>query len=125
VDEEIRLLYLGVHGIVLAENLERDLPKAIHSVYNGDLWVSRCALNEYVSRSGHRTDGISFTGREQQVVVFLMNGFSNKEIGNSLRISERTVKFHVSNILQKLNVENRKSLQTLSTPDESLVKHTE
>jgi DNA-binding NarL/FixJ family response regulator len=110
-EEEIRLLYLGIYGIVPSERAEDDLPKAVSLVCEGGLWVSRDALAQYVRQTEDRSASRCFTGREQQIIVFLMKGFSNKEIGASLDIAERTVKFHVSNILHKLNVDNRKKLQ--------------
>jgi two-component system, NarL family, nitrate/nitrite response regulator NarL len=47
------------------------------------------------------------TPREEQILSILGNGRSNKEIGNKLALSEKTVKHHVTNILQKLQVRNR------------------
>lgn len=47
------------------------------------------------------------TSREREVLSQLVNGHSNKEIGERLFISEKTVKTHVSNILRKLNVKDR------------------
>lgn|SRR5579864_4896178 len=110
-DEEVRLVYVGVHGIVLFENAEHELAKAVGLVSSGGLWISRNALAQYANRAAGGTlssKSNRFTGREQQILFFLERGFSNKEIGNSLKISERTVKFHVSNVLQKLNVDSRR-----------------
>src|SRR5258708_39188676 len=54
--------------------------------------------------------GHSLTAREGQVLQLLMRRLTNKEISNALSISERTVKFHVSNILSKLQVVDRRGL---------------
>jgi DNA-binding NarL/FixJ family response regulator len=54
--------------------------------------------------------GHSLTARERQVLQLLMRGLANKEISSALEISERTVKFHVSNILIKLQLEDRREL---------------
>jgi len=110
LNEEIRLVCIGVHGIVSEQNVEKDLVNAVDSVAQGGLWLSRSALAEYVNRKNARTiysGSDHFTTREEQIFFFLSRGFSNKEIGKTLRISERTVKFHVSNVLQKLNLESR------------------
>jgi DNA-binding CsgD family transcriptional regulator len=107
VDEEVRLILLGVHGIVLFEQIEQDLPKAVKEVIGGGLWVSRKGLAEYILRTN--TSHL-LTHREEEVAFFLRRGLSNKEIGNSLHIAERTAKFHVSNILTKCNVKSRKEL---------------
>lgn len=50
---------------------------------------------------------IVLTAREAQVVKLLMEGNSNEEIGRSLSISERTVRFHLRNVFAKLDVDNR------------------
>lgn len=110
--DEIRILYLGVRGIVPIANLENELTPAVESVISKRLWVPRDILNEYiVQRDGSADPSPKFTKREQQIVACLMEGFSNKEIGQMLEISPRTVKFHVANILQKFHVKNRRGLQ--------------
>jgi DNA-binding NarL/FixJ family response regulator len=48
--------------------------------------------------------------REQEVLGSLLENLSNKEIGNKLNITERTVKFHVSNLLSKFGVRRRADL---------------
>lgn len=113
LDEEVRLVYIGIRGIVSAENAANDLAKAVDVVSQGGLWISLSAMAEYANRSNARSIHLRndhFTGREEQIFFFLSRGFSNKEIGKTLRISERTVKFHVSNVLQKLNLESRRDL---------------
>jgi DNA-binding NarL/FixJ family response regulator len=52
--------------------------------------------------------------REKEVVQGLLDNLSNKEIASKLNISERTVKFHVSNLLQKFNVRRRADLIVLA-----------
>ena len=47
------------------------------------------------------------TLREEEILSILVQGCSNKEIGNKLALSEKTIKHHVTNILQKLQVRNR------------------
>jgi DNA-binding NarL/FixJ family response regulator len=47
------------------------------------------------------------TPREKQILSILVQGRSNKEIGNKLDLSEKTIKHHLTNILQKLRVRNR------------------
>ena len=48
-----------------------------------------------------------FTGREHEVLKLLARGLSNKAIGQRLFISETTAKFHVGNIMRKLDVSRR------------------
>jgi DNA-binding NarL/FixJ family response regulator len=118
--DEIRILYLGVRGIVPIANLENELPPAVESVISKRLWVPRNTLNEYiVQRDGSVDPSPKFTSREQQIIVCLVEGFSNKEIGQMLGISLRTVKFHVTNILHKFNVKNRRCLQVIQASQKS------
>lgn len=108
--EELRLVYLGVRGIVPITNLEKDLVPAVGSLMEGGLWLRRATLSEHLMRTGGGFNACKFSVREEQIFAFLVNGSSNKEIGNTLGISDRTVKFHVSNILRKFNVKNRREL---------------
>ncbi len=50
---------------------------------------------------------MSITKRETEVLTLIGKGFSNKEIGRALIISENTVKFHLQNIYEKLGAQNR------------------
>lgn len=50
---------------------------------------------------------VPFSGREEQVYRLVLQGKGNKEIGWELHIAERTVKFHVSNILRKTHARSR------------------
>ena len=52
----------------------------------------------------------SLTSRENEVLEKVGEGYSNKDIAKSLHISEHTVKKHISNILVKLDMRNRKDL---------------
>jgi DNA-binding NarL/FixJ family response regulator len=116
VVEELRMLLLGISGIVYASaSLEEELPKAIETVLKGKLWVSRYALTEYLKRtslSSRRTPSscARLTIREEQIISLLTKGIGNKKIGSFLGISERTVKFHISNILRKRQASNRRAL---------------
>ena len=130
--QHLRSLYLGVSGLVaISANLNQELPRAVRCVLDGGLWIDRDTLREYVRRtnpSGHtRVDATPhLTVREEQVMNFLLQHYSNKLIGDALEISERTVKYHVSNILQKLRVGTRKELvavQHVCDVDAGLAKY--
>lgn len=117
--DEIRVLYLGVRGIVPIANLENELSPAVESIISKGLWIPRSTLNEYiVQRDSSADPSPKFTSREQQIIACLMEGFSNKEIGQMLGISPRTVKFHVANILQKFRVKNRRGLREIQNSQE-------
>lgn len=50
---------------------------------------------------------IEFTERERDIIVLMIEGLNNREIGEKLFISRATVKFHVGNVLSKLGVSTR------------------
>ena len=91
-------------GILPTESSAEELSAAVHALSQG-LIVGTSALlfeseNEPPSRG-------PLTERESEILGLLSKGLANKQIANSLGISEHTVKFHVSSIYQKLNVTNR------------------
>ena len=49
----------------------------------------------------------NLTQKEQEIMIFLCEGLTNKEIAEKLFISKETVKWHVSSIIKKMNVKNR------------------
>lgn len=57
--------------------------------------------------------GLTFTKREREVLKGLIRGLSNKEIGNELNLSERTIKFYVSSLFVKTKTKSRFDLQSL------------
>jgi DNA-binding NarL/FixJ family response regulator len=114
--DEIRLFYWGIDGFVeLSETWMAELPQAIRSVLSGQYWVRPEVLMAYVRHAqvleqSRLLRGNSLTAREGQILRLLMRRLSNKEISSQLHISGRTVKFHVSNILAKFGLEDRRGL---------------
>src|SRR5262249_28256556 len=114
--DEIRLFYWGIEGFVeLSETWRAELPQAIHSILNGEYWVPSEVLTAFVRHAqaveqSRLLPGQSLTAREGQVLRLLMRRLANRQISKALHISERTVKFHVSHILAKLGLEDRRGL---------------
>lgn len=110
----LRALHLGVRGIVsTSADFTQQLLEAISSVHKGQLFASKEILDEFYygqrqARPFSSTPHLSF--REEQVIDLLIKGFSNRRIGAVLGISERTAKFHVCNLLHKLQVRTRREL---------------
>src|SRR3974390_505425 len=109
--DKIRLFYCGVDGFVeLHAAWQTELLQAIRSIQNGEHWVPGEVLRAFVRQTKALQDiqllpGHSLTAREGQILQLLVRHLTNKAISKALDISERTVKFHVSNILAKLGVE--------------------
>jgi DNA-binding NarL/FixJ family response regulator len=112
------LLNMGVKGLITLDVMPDQLPRAIEALASGGFWVPRGLLATFVdsviTRSrqveSSKPVGTEISRREQDIVGGLLLNLSNKEIANKLNISERTVKFHVSNLLTKFNVQRRADL---------------
>jgi DNA-binding NarL/FixJ family response regulator len=108
-------LRAGAKGYVLKGVAARELAEIIRSVAAGDVYVTpslaASLLFEMTGASNRGTGEPNLlddlTEREHQILERVAAGDSNKEIGASLQLSEKTVKHHMTNILQKLHVRNR------------------
>jgi two-component system nitrate/nitrite response regulator NarL len=103
----------GVSGLVSTDATARELIDAVRVVSGGGFACQGrigSHLLSRLSRSGV-ADGPArrqtLTAREWEVAVLIEGGLSNKEIARSLRIRVPTVKNHVHNILEKLNLDRR------------------
>ena len=83
----------------------RALP--IETVATGGSLLSPDVTNRLLSHMSHQRGQEPPTPREREVLALLATGLSNREISARLYISERTVKFHVSSLLAKLEAANR------------------
>ena len=110
------LLRRGVKGL-LKYSETAYLPRTLREVAAGGFWVPRTLLATFVDstleglqRPRAAPAGVHMSKREQEVLELLMQNLSNKEIGSKLHMSERTAKFHVSNLLAKYSVQRRADL---------------
>ena len=115
------LLRLGVKGILTYQEARDQLIRALPLVANGGFWVPRSVLSGFVdsiltnqSRRLKSDSVANLSRREQEVLDSLLENLSNKEIASKLNIAERTVKFHVSNLLNKFGVRRRADLILLT-----------
>lgn len=112
----LRLLHAGIEGIAkLSDRLEEELPVAVRAILAGNPWAPRPVLAEYIRQSNlllnqQLRPHLSLTGRENQILQLMLRRLSNKEIAGALGIAERTVRFHVANIFNKLRVSDRRRL---------------
>jgi DNA-binding NarL/FixJ family response regulator len=105
----------GVRGYLLKGASGTDLIQTVRVLNQGQSFISPSLAAKLLMRSGpgsaSEAKGLSqlphLTPREQQILSILAQGRSNKEIGNKLDLSEKTIKHHLTNILQKLRVRNR------------------
>ncbi len=111
-DERIlNALKAGARGYLLKGAPRQDLFNAIRTVSQGGSLLQPLVatrLLEQLRATGEQPFlPEALTGREQQVLQLVALGKPNKQIGAELSITERTVKFHVSVILRKLEAANR------------------
>jgi NarL family two-component system response regulator LiaR len=104
----------GAAGYLLKDVLRADLVKAIHQAVQGEPALhpeAQRKLVEHLTRpQPARTDEVDLaelTEREQDVLKLIARGLSNRQIADTLHITEGTVKGHVSNVLSKLHLQDR------------------
>lgn len=104
----LRILQSGARGFVLKEAPAEELVRAIETVNNGDAYfspdVARVALNKFVQGKNNGGDEAQLTNREREVLTFIADGFSNKEIAAQLGVGVRTVETHRERIMKKLDI---------------------
>ena len=103
-------LRAGARGYLLKGASRAEIFDAVRTVYSGGSLlqpVVTARLLEHVECGGERGSPNGLTPRELEVLRLLAQGLKNAEIAESLFVSERTAKFHVSSILAKLDAANR------------------
>jgi DNA-binding NarL/FixJ family response regulator len=114
-----RLLRSGVRAILSGESDPDDILSAIYAAYDGLVLLSTPIAESLTAVYGDQSleveDELSeeITSRETEVLRMLAEGAVNKQIAARLGISEHTVKFHISSILDKLGASTRTEAVTL------------
>jgi len=111
-DEDIfRAIQAGAKGYLLKDASREELFQAVRAVHRGESLiepgVAAKVLDRFAQLSRQRSETEVLSGREVEVLRLMAKGAANKEIAASLSISESTVKTHVANIFQKLDVNDR------------------
>jgi DNA-binding NarL/FixJ family response regulator len=115
------LLRLGTKGLLTYSEAPMELGAALEALVEGSYSVPHVLLSHFVESilpsSRNRTmisNSIGLSRREREVLQAVLDNLSNKEIAGQLNISERTAKFHVSNLLAKFGVQRRADLILMS-----------
>lgn len=112
-DEEVvhKALKAGASGYVLKGVSGPDLIAIIRNVQAGESYITPSLAASLLQSSNREKEAQNaleeLTPREKEILTHLARGSSNKQIASALDIGERTVKHHMTNILQKLHLKNR------------------
>lgn len=115
-NECLRWIFRGMWGLVPYDACQQQLIRAVRHVAQGQLWFPAAVIERWMQMTSPLSTpwaSIPLTHREREVMELLLRRLSNKEIGSILRISERTVKFHVGNILSKLQLNSRHEVSAM------------
>ncbi|HVN23916.1 MAG TPA: response regulator transcription factor [Syntrophorhabdales bacterium] len=110
------LLSYKIHGILSTDTEFPLLKKALQVVSQGQVWIDNSTVKTFLHDSGivskaGKINGI--TSREKEIIEYVCQGYTNKEIANKLALSEHTVKAHLNRIFKKFNATSRSKLITL------------
>ncbi len=109
ITDAFSALRAGARAIVQKKFAMKNLVEAIRAVADGLMWLPP-ALQSLLAKKLNASSGNQLTERECQIVNNVAVGLKNAEIGRKLAISEFTVKTHLTNIFQKLDIRDRVGL---------------
>jgi DNA-binding NarL/FixJ family response regulator len=130
-EDIVRALQFRVQGVVLKDTASEVLFRSIRSVMAGQYWLGRESVSDLVEtlrklifspEPVKKAEKFGLTGRELEIVAKICAGYTNKEISQTLTISEDTVKHHLSKIYNKVGMSNRLEL-ALFAIHHDLVEH--
>lgn len=110
----------GAQGYLLKSSDAVSFVESLRGLEQGEMAIDKGAVSRVVdgfvelSRDHVAVDKQILTQREIELLTLVANGFSNKGIAQELSISENTVKYHIRQILNKLDVQNRTEAVTIA-----------
>lgn len=107
-----QLLQAGSSGYVLKQSNPDELVRAIHAVANGQIYLDPAVMGTVVKKLGRHVPrgmppGKKLSGREDEVLHLIAQGYLSKEVAARLRISIKTVEAHKANGMEKMGMKNR------------------
>ncbi len=106
-------LQAGAQGYLLKDSSRQDLLGAIRATARGQSLLPPSVAGRLISRLQSGATALELSPRELEVLRLMADGKRNREIGEALFLSEKTIKAHVSSILRKLNAEDRTEAVTI------------
>ena len=105
-------LQAGARGYILKGSCGGEVAKTVQAIAQGNSYVAPSLAAQLLIKGPQikavvKKTARDLTCREEEIFGCVSRGMSNKEIARSLNCTERTIKHHMTNIMQKLNVRNR------------------
>lgn len=104
----------GAHGYILKTVTPLELARALNAILAGERYITPYFAARLLASIGDSSAGRDrdsgreqLTHRESQILSEAAKGQTNKEIAQTLKLSEKTIKYYMTNVLQKLQVRNR------------------
>jgi DNA-binding NarL/FixJ family response regulator len=110
-----KFLSVGAKGYLTKNTNKSELINAIHAVHSGEVFIASDIKDRYFTSllNVNNTDNKKeLTMKEIDIVIFISQGLTSKEIADKLFISSRTVETHRHNILKKLGLPNAAQLSS-------------
>ncbi|MBZ5544261.1 MAG: response regulator transcription factor [Acidobacteriia bacterium] len=115
----LEALQLGARGVILKKRVAELVP-ALEAVMRGQYWIESQSVSNVVqivqqlaatnTQPSQPQNRFGLTARETEIISFITQGCMNRDIANSLSITEETVKRHLTNIFNKVGMSNRLEL---------------
>jgi two-component system, NarL family, nitrate/nitrite response regulator NarL len=115
----LEALQLGARGVILKKRVAELVP-ALDAVMRGQYWIESQSVSNVVQivqqlaaatpQTSQPQNRFGLTARETEIISFITQGCMNRDIANSLSITEETVKRHLTNIFNKVGMSNRLEL---------------
>lgn len=109
-----KFLSMGAKGYLTKNTNKSELISAIHAVYNGELFIASEIKDRYFASLLNVDDNEKkeLTMKEIEIVKWIAQGLTSKEIADKLFVSHRTIETHRHNILKKLELPNAAQLSS-------------
>lgn len=114
-DKMVDAIQLGARGVVLKEMAPQFLIQCVRKVHAGGEWLENRAITRMMERirrdkANTQHGAAALTQRESELARLVARGLSNQAIAEALSVTRGTIKVHLHNIYEKLNLDGRLSL---------------